>query len=76
MNAETGMEQRHDTQRTAHLMISIDSLAECWNGVFETTEFLAELRRTAKRLGTLADEIEKTAESTRERLATEGTKPL
>ena len=73
MNAETGMEERHDTQRTAHLTISIDALTDCSNGVFETAEFLPEIRRTAKRLNTLADAIEKTAESTTKPLGTLGT---
>ncbi len=61
LNAETNMEERHDTQRTAHLMIAIDTLQECWNGIYGTTEFIAELRRVAERITTLAAAVEKQA---------------
>ena len=64
LDAHDALQERHDTQRTVHLMISIDALTDCWNGVFETAEFLAEIRRTAKRLNTLADAVENKANST------------
>ena len=64
MNAETGMEGRHSTQRTAHLMISIHALTDCWNGVYDLTDFLTQLRRTATRLNTLADAIQNPEKTT------------
>lgn len=71
LNAESGMHERHDARRTAHLMIAIDTLTECWNGAYETTEFLTELRHTANRLNTLADAIEKTPNSTHKQVGTQ-----
>lgn len=63
-NPETDMEARHNIQRTAHLMIAIDTLTECWNGLHGKPDFINALRRTAQRITALADAIENPPEST------------
>lgn len=57
LNAELDMKDRHDVQRTASLMLAIDCMTECWNGCYDTDEFVNALRRTAERLTTLADNV-------------------
>ena len=58
LNAETDMAARHDVQRSAHLMIAIDTLTECWNGLHDKPTFIDALRRTAQRITGLADALE------------------
>lgn len=58
LNAEERMKQRHDTQRTAHLVIAIDTLTAAWNGEFDRDDFIQALQRTAERLTTLAKETQ------------------
>ncbi len=65
LNAEANIEARHDTQRTPHILIAIDTLTDCWNGLYDTTEFVATLRNTADRLNTLADAVENKPDTTR-----------
>lgn len=58
LDARDERTERHDVQRTAHLMLAIDTLTEAWNGCFDDDDFLIALRRTAERLCTLADATE------------------
>lgn len=60
MNAQSEIKERHGDECTITLLQATDTLNACWSGVYSTTEYIAQLRRTAQQLNTLADAIEKT----------------
>lgn len=68
LNAEDTLQQQHDAKRTAHLLLAIDTLTECYQGLYGTTQFIQELRRTAERIQTLADAVENQAKTPKSNL--------
>lgn len=70
LNAETVRLLHHSPKGSSHILIAIKTLTECWNGVYDTAQFLTQLRGTANRLNTLADAIEKPAITTRNQRGT------
>ena len=64
LNGETHNRQTHSVNRTTQILTAIETLTECWNGVYDITDFLIQLRRTANRLNALADTIENQSDTT------------
>lgn len=59
LDARTAHETPHDVQRTAGLIIAMDTLLAAWNGEFDDDDFKRALQRTAEQLATLIETVKK-----------------